>query len=324
MTGTVAYLVLAHEANEQLFRLINALLADKRSRVYLHLDAKLLDLGWTEVFGDPRLVVLPSRLGVNWGGYSVVKATLLLLRRALADSPNRQFVLLSGACFPLLPTSHLNDRILTLNRPLVSVWGKIDPALHQGEGLGRYVVTKFHPHDRAILTPKRSLMHERVWNLYKRLNARLPYERKVDVADLWKGSQFFIIDRDFAEVCARPPKVLVRTLQFALAPDEIMFTTLIVRQGQAAGLSFPTISSEDARQGSHFIIKRVPPRRTLRDRMFQQIDLRQLAIADADDAKASGALFARKCSVAVSTSIAAQWTGTEPVEVTPARVTVPA
>ena len=315
MTGTVAYLVLAHEANEQLFRLTNALLADKRSRVYLHLDAKLLDVGWVEVFGDPRLIVLSGRLGVNWGGYSVVKATLLLLRRALADVSNEQFALLSGSCFPLMPTDQINDRVLGLSTPLISLWGKIDPALNRGEGLGRYVVTKFHPHDRDILTPKTSRVHERAWNLYKWLNARLPYERKVDIVDMWKGSQFFIVNHEYAKVCANPPAALVKALRYALAPDEIMFTTLIVRYGKTKNKTFATVSSEEAQQGSHFIIKRVPPKRTLHERMFHKIDLRQLALSDADKAVASGALFARKCSADVSESIAAWWTSEHPVEV---------
>lgn len=315
MTGTAAYLVLAHEANDQLWRLTNALLADARSRVYLHLDAKLLDIGWTEHHGDPRLVVLPRRIAVNWGGYSVVEATQLLLRRALMDSSNEQFALLSGSCFPLMSTGELNDAVLALNAPAISVWGKIDAALSEGEGLGRFVVTKFHPHDRAILTPKTSRMHERVWDLFKRLNARLPYERKVDLTDLWKGSQFFIIGRECAKSCSHPPANLVRALRYALAPDEILFTTLIVRHIRDRGLPVAITAPDAARQSAHFIIKRVPPKRSLRERMFQQVDLRALAASDADTAVASGAWFARKCSSEVSMAIAARWTGDEATEI---------
>jgi len=154
VTATVAYLVLAHEANEQLFRLTNALLADKRSRVYLHLDAKLFDVGWTEFHGDPRLVVLLNRVEVNWNDYSVVEATLALLHRALTDSTNERFVLLSGSCFPLMPIGTLNNDILKSIAPMISVCGRIDASLTQDEAPEHDVVAKLRLYDRTVLTIK--------------------------------------------------------------------------------------------------------------------------------------------------------------------------
>jgi len=303
ISGQVAYLVLAHAADEQLRLLTNALLADPRSRVYLHLDRKLLDLGWVGSCAGPRLVVLSDRATVNWGGYSVVDATLRLLKSALSDESNQRFVLLSGACFPLKPVREINDDICALTSPLIAVWGRFDPMLKQGEGLGRYVVTKFHPHDNRFLTPKASGLHARAWSAYKWLSARLPYERKLDLQDLWKGSQFFVIDRAYAEICVRPPADLVRALRYALAPDEILFVTMIVRHLQSTGTVIPTIPSSSERQGGHFILKRVPKRHGLWDRAFGLVDLRRLAVSDVDDAMASGAMFARKCSVEVSKKI---------------------
>ncbi|WP_158805806.1 beta-1,6-N-acetylglucosaminyltransferase [Acidisoma sp. L85] len=301
--GRVAYLILAHAADEQLRLLTNQLLADPRSTVYLHLDAKVSNLGWIGVYGASRLVVLPNRKVVNWGGYSIVDATILLLERALLDKNNQRFVLLSGSCFPLKPVQEINDAVCMLELPSIALWGRVDPMLKQGEGLGRYVVTKFHPHDNRFLTPKASGLHGRLWNAYKWLNSNLPYELKVDLRDLWKGSQFFIIDRHYAEVCVRPPADLVRALRYALAPDEILFTTLIVRHSRSRGSTISTIPSSAGRQGGHFVLKRVPNRRSLLNRIIGQVDLRQLTVSDVDDASASGALFARKCSADVSNAI---------------------
>jgi hypothetical protein len=305
--NTVAYLILAHAADEQLRLLTNALLADGRSRVYLHLDAKVLDLNWIEGHTGPRFVLIADRRSLNWGGYSIVEATLRLLRSALSDAANQRFVLLSGTCFPLKTVHEINESILALTMPLMALWGRIDPSLKHGTGLGRYVVTKFHPHDNPFLVPTTSRMHERLWNAYKWVDGRLPYERKVDLRDLWKGSQFFILDRDSAEVCLRPPGALVHALRYALAPDEIFFTTIIVGHLRAGGRMMPTTSPSAARQGAHFILKREPDHRSLRERLFRRVDLRRLTTADVDDARASGALFARKCSADVSKANADRW-----------------
>ena len=94
---TVAYLIMAHEADAQLALLISTLLADERSRLYLHLDAKAGDLGAAAHLAADRLTVLDDRLVVNWGGYSIVAATQRLLARALREPPTTHFVLLSGS-----------------------------------------------------------------------------------------------------------------------------------------------------------------------------------------------------------------------------------
>jgi hypothetical protein len=303
VSKTVAYLILAHAADEQLRLLINELLTDCRSRVYLHLDAKVLDLDWIKVHDTSRFVLIPDRRVLNWGGSSIVEATTRLLQSALSEVSNQRFVLLSGSCFPLGPVREINDHVCGLTMPLIGLWGQIDPTLKHSDGLGRYVVTKFHPYDNHFLSPATSRMHERLWNAYRRADERLPYERKVDLRDLWKGSQFFIVDRDNADACLRPSGALVHALQYALAPDEIFFTTIIVDHLRARGMTISPVSPSAERQGAHFILKREPDRRTLRERLFRRVDLRQLGVSDVADARASGALFARKCSADVSKAI---------------------
>ena len=159
----IAYLIMAHAVNEELDLLVRTLLLDDRSRIYVHIDAKVKDLGWLAHRAEPRLTVLDNRIIVNWGGYSVVKATLLLLDYAFRDDQNLRFVLLSGACFPIQPPQAVNDNILAQQTPVVSIWGKIDASLKANEGFGRYTVTKYHPLDVRGVNPKRGRALERIW-----------------------------------------------------------------------------------------------------------------------------------------------------------------
>lgn len=306
--GSVSYLILAHAVDDQLALLTSTLLADPRSLIYLHVDAKTRDLGWLPGNTEKRLVHLKPSVPVNWAGWSVVVATIYLLDEATMKGQADRFVLLSGSCFPLRPVSALNDEILARDTPLVSVWGKIDPELRRNEGMGRYVVTKFYPLDRPLLNPKRNALTELAWNLYKRVNAALPYERKVDVADLWKGSQFFILNRKLAHQCVRQSRELEPPSRHAMAPDEIYFTTHYVRFCREHGLAVAMTQPDATVQGTHYVQKRVPVSRTLRQRLIGRIDLRQMTPADVPQAVASGAMFARKCSAAVSAAIMRTWT----------------
>lgn len=304
--STIAYLIMAHEVNDELKLLIESLLSDQRARLYVHIDAKLTDLGWLSQDID-KVEVLRNRKIVNWGGFSVVEATLLLLKAALLDKENERFVLLSGSCFPLRDPLAVGTAILQQNKPSLAVWGQIDPALAENENLGRYVVTKYHPFDIKLTNPKNSAFNAFAWNIYKFVNNNIPYERKVEISDLWKGSQFFAIPRNVAMRFVEPQEKLVHALRFAMAPDEIFFTTLYVRWARDNDMPLLLTDPKDQNQNIHHIRKRKSRNRPLLQRIFVPIDLRVLDRADVGIAVQSGALFARKCSLEVSQEIKSLW-----------------
>ncbi len=304
---TVAYLILAHSQNEQLDLLVNALLSDPRSRVYIHLDAK------TKVerafrFDDiSRVRITENRVHVNWGGFSVVRAMKNVIRAALEDKSNERFVLISGACFPTRSPSAINDALLTGNGNLFSIWGQIDPKNLSSEGFGRYIVSKFQPCDIELLNPKKSIFHARLWNLYKKIASEIPLERHVSLDDLWKGSQFFAASRSVAEWFIEPHRELDRTLRWALAPDEIYFNTLFVRYLRQCGETFTPTSPDAAEQGTHYITRRVPGGRTLKQKLLEPIDLRKLHRADLPKILDNPCFFARKCNPELAREIEASW-----------------
>ncbi|AOX16895.1 hypothetical protein AA0488_0716 [Kozakia baliensis NRIC 0488] len=223
---SVAYLVLCHSVDEQLDILLDTLTEDPRSHVYVHLDEKTEVNGPIKGAEDKLLrnTFIADRRRVNWGGYSVVDATLRLLRTALQNQRHTHFVLISAACFPISSPKITNDKIENISTGLFSIWGPIDPDLRSNEGHGRYVVSKFHPYDWERINPKRGIFFERGWKLYKNLLGNLPLERRVSIEDLWKGSQFFVASRNVAEFLAQPHPELVRTLKYALGKRELIPT----------------------------------------------------------------------------------------------------
>ncbi|WP_146891588.1 beta-1,6-N-acetylglucosaminyltransferase, partial [Acetobacter oeni] len=136
---------------------------------------------------------------------------------------------------------------------------------------------------------------------------KTPLERNVSLTDLWKGSQFFSASRSVAEWFIEPHHELDRTLRWAMAPDEIYFNTLFVRYLRKSGDAVTPTGPDAAEQGTHYITKRVPEARTLKQKLLDPIDLRKLHRADLPKILDTSCLFARKCSPEIADEIASTW-----------------
>ena len=117
-----AFLILAHQYPDQLYKLITAL-NSPFSFFYIHVDKKNQE--FMESFEVNELRSLPNvtfveRIEVYWGGFSQVKATLILLKAAMENPAIGYFHLLSGVDYPLKSTAdilsffqHNNQNYLT-------------------------------------------------------------------------------------------------------------------------------------------------------------------------------------------------------------------
>lgn len=99
----ISYLVLAHHSPPLLRRMM-AQLDGPDVRFFIHIDRKS-EFGpfkWAlSEFEDP-LPRLYHRIDTRWGEYSLVEASLFLLREALEHAPGTdRFVLLSGQSYPI-------------------------------------------------------------------------------------------------------------------------------------------------------------------------------------------------------------------------------
>ena len=107
-----AFLILCHRPPRYWLRLAQSA---PESRFYLHYDAKA---DWTEareLAADCSNVRFTDRrIDVRWAGFSMVAATLELLRCALAESGNEWFHLLSGNCVLLVKLQELATQCAAL------------------------------------------------------------------------------------------------------------------------------------------------------------------------------------------------------------------
>lgn len=105
----LAYLILAHQAPEQVARLV-ARLSTPEDVVIVHVDRRSDLAPFEAAFARlpiPPVLVRP-RVAVRWGGWGVVQATLAGMRTAVRqERPWSHLLLLSGADYPIRSTAEI-------------------------------------------------------------------------------------------------------------------------------------------------------------------------------------------------------------------------
>lgn len=96
-----AVLILAHKDPEQVLNLAKRL--SNCFNVYIHFDVKCRVENSTLLqFHKIKNVLIFQSVDVRWGGYSITKAELLLLKEAMKCPENRYFHIISGQDWPIL------------------------------------------------------------------------------------------------------------------------------------------------------------------------------------------------------------------------------
>lgn len=105
-----AYLIMAHN-NFSLLQKELQLLDDKRNDIYVHVDKKAKNVDEKKITNQIRYsnVFFIPRMNVKWGGYSVAKCTIELLKAATAKQAYRYYHLLSGADLPLKTQDEIHN-----------------------------------------------------------------------------------------------------------------------------------------------------------------------------------------------------------------------
>ena len=100
MDKKIAYLILAHNDPEHLKRLVDKL--NFKCDFYIHLDKKSDITVFAEVTTKSNVVFIKSRVSINWGGFSIVRATINLMEAVVFScKAYSHIILLSGQDYPI-------------------------------------------------------------------------------------------------------------------------------------------------------------------------------------------------------------------------------
>jgi hypothetical protein len=211
----IAYLILAHNNYEHLGRLVHAL-DDGKSTFYIHIDKK----SSFPLLQAENVTFIKERLNVHWSGFSMVRATLNLLRRAGKDE-NDYFVLISGGDYPIKPMTWLRER-LEKNSEYITTRKGCD----QYNPLSRYTFYYFTDYyDRR----DKSKLKTRFFLSFQKLLRNLKVKKTIPF-QLYTGSQWFALSRQCVKYILDQVKTDKRYMRFfktAFCPDECFFQTII-------------------------------------------------------------------------------------------------
>ncbi len=223
---THAILIQAHKNYEHLVSLINYF--NQRCEVFIHIDRKCkFTKQQLQTLRDiPHVKDVYRKYAVHWGGFSILKSSIFLLRQAIKHSNASYVHLLSGQDYPIKPLSSFL-RFFDENLGKNYIEFVHLPAPHwENHTYDRFV--HFFLYDWLDRTPQTSEFIKKSIQWQKKIGIKRNIPNYFD--HLYGGSAWFSITRDATrqviKYTRRHPRFYWR-MNHTFAPDESYINTVI-------------------------------------------------------------------------------------------------
>ena len=210
-----AFLILAH--NE--FRVLQALVSsldDERNDIFVHFDKKVKDIPDLKV-EKAGLFVLGKRIGVYWGGFSMVRAEEYLFEEAVAKGPYLYYHLLSGVDLPLKSQDYIHDFFQRNSGKEFISFEKTSKAIID------YRMRYIHLFPKGFR--ERSSFLYLLRGLLVLLQRGLLLKRNREV-NFYKGSQWVSVTDSMAKCFLDSKSWIKKVFHHTFIPDEFVFQSL--------------------------------------------------------------------------------------------------
>lgn len=231
-----AYLILAHACPGQLRKLL-ALLDHPRTDLFVHIDAKAgFDASSLKGCCTQSTVhFVEPRISVNWGGVSIMRATLALLQKATRQGHYDFYHLISGMD---LPIKSQDDMLAYFDahpgREFLQLWPVV-PARAR-----RFQYFCLFPEGRG------SVVLHTLNNLFKGIQIALHLRINRGI-EFRFAAQWFSITDEFARYVIGQEAWLEKVFRHTSTPDEVFMPTLLWNSPFRDRLFDPTIHLERER-----------------------------------------------------------------------------
>ncbi|MBO1066310.1 MULTISPECIES: beta-1,6-N-acetylglucosaminyltransferase [Nostocales] len=217
----IAYLLLAHHDPIHLERLIKSI--DYKANIFIHLDKKTNIDRYIHIADMNSVYFISERIKVYWGGISMIKAILNLIKTALASKENfSHLVLLSGSDYPIKPVSTFYDFLRSnADRQFIKLTNLNESPLPSEKRLTDY----------WFMEPLQPFYNDRLFRqlLQKILHLGVTKKTLKNVSTAW-GSQWWAITPECAAFIVQyleQNPVFINFYKYAHAPDEHFFHTVV-------------------------------------------------------------------------------------------------
>lgn len=231
-----AYLIIAHHQFE-LLELLCRCLDHPLHDLYIHLDAKAMDYDLERLKSKLRfsnVSFTPERINCSWGGYSLVRAEMVLLKTAVSRGTYAYYHLISGVDMPL--------------KSAQEIWEFFQA--NEGKEFVHFCSAEFSKHDAPYRVKYYHWLQEHVGNKQStmyfvekcllRLQRILKINRLRNLPETIKcGSQWFSITENLAKHILQREAWIEKTFRYSSCSDELVVQTLVWNSSYRDQLYYP-------------------------------------------------------------------------------------
>jgi hypothetical protein len=223
----ITFLILAHRDYEHLKRLVRVL---EGNRVIIHLDkkSKIQRSQIDNLITSSKVIVIEKNRSINvqWGGFSQVRAMLLLMQTALPLMAQKEkLMFLSGSDFPLVGSQVISAH---LSQEIATEYLRYYPLSESKKDIHRWSL--YHRWDFRIFKKRGSFlnrMNTLILKLLTKVELVLRGPKINPGFTLMAGSQWFAVSKECAENMLKIRSELFdKFFSTMFAPDEVYFATL--------------------------------------------------------------------------------------------------
>lgn len=249
--AVIAYMILAHNQPAHVARLVRALEIPGRTKFYLHVDKRVEMQPFQDAVSDNAASVkfVTNRVRVFWRGYSMIEATLCLLKAALSDRENTRFCLLSGADFPVADNGLIENQFLGTRKEFIS--SSEVPLNPSHKFWSRYC--QYHFYDNRFLNPRgeelSQVARKHISGYLNQFCASLP--DKVPPFDLHVGYQWWSLTRACVQFMINymsEHQEAENFFRYTNVPDEALFQSIVRMSPQADNIEVKPLHYVDWKQ----------------------------------------------------------------------------
>ncbi len=222
-----AILILLHQSPLDVTKLIGYFQGKCDIFVHVDKDYRLSEEERRTLSQLPGVRAVYRKYRVHWGGFSILRTEMFLLREALRLSGFRYVHLLSGTDYPVKPLSAFLNEFDHTDKEYISCWHYPNPGT-DGNTFCR--MQWIFPMEQIVVRKDSDV--QKVWGVASKL-AKWGIKRSVpdELPHLFNGSQWFSISRRSVESVlkyTRRHPSFYRRMRFGFAPEETYINTVIM------------------------------------------------------------------------------------------------
>lgn len=223
----IAYLIIAHHQPLMLKKLVDALSADGAS-FFIHIDDRSDFNKFSEIMQNTREVYFTERKKVNWMGFSIVGATLVLMHLATQFQRYDYYCLLSGSDYPIKSNEHIFEFFRNKNTEYINFW-KLEDRPSWLHKIQHYYFTDIFS-IRDFYSRKLTL-GDIYWRFFHKLKDIFPKRKYLHGIVPYGGSQWWSLTHEcvtFILDYLNMNPAFLDFYRYTHSPDEMFFQTIIM------------------------------------------------------------------------------------------------